>query len=109
MDEELNNEKFEIKYEYLKKNELTFDSNKKYLYLKLDNLKREEKIKIITILEENIFMPYNYLKFIYETYIEYIKEIINDGVVPKEILEECKSNKFGLIIKVDEKTKKINN
>ena len=108
MDDELNYKKaIEIEFKYLETNELTFNKNKNYQYISLlDDLNIDTKNKLIDILKDKNSMPYNYLNFIYQTYIEYTKEIINEGIVPQEILEEYKNNKFGLLIKLDkEKTK----
>lgn len=107
MVEELHNEGIpEIQLEFLKKNELTFDPKKNYQYIKIDDLETDTKLELITILESMNSMAYNYLKFIYDTYVEYLKEIITNGIVPGEILEEYKNNKFGFMIKVDKKVKK---
>ena len=95
-----------IEFEYLEKNELRYDKEKTYKYIKKDDLNKDLQTKLIDILIKFNSMPNNYLRFVYETYLEYLKDILSNNVISNEILQEYKDNKFGLIIKVEEGNEK---
>ena len=101
-DNKSGNKSPKIEYEYLQKNELTYNNEKKYKYIKKDDLDEYSNLELIDILTKLNNMPNNYLRFVYETYLEYLKDISLNKIVSTEILEEYNKNKFGLIITVEE-------
>ena len=96
------NKKPKIEFEYLRKNDYTYNSSKKYKYIESDILDRETKKELTHILKDMNLMPNNYLKFVYESYVDYLKDILSEKIVPSVVLLEYQNKKFGLIIKIEE-------
>ena len=103
----------DLDYEILGKASYHYDKNKKYKYIDIDTLNPKARGKIIKILEENNGMPNNFLKFVYEVNLDKIKNIypqkksFNNNTIetcysPRfEEKEDYKSQKFGIVIKVN--------
>ena len=108
----------DIDYDELGQAEYDYKKGKKYKYIDVGTLDQDAKDKIIELLDKKNGMPNNFLKFLYDTDLDKIKNIFkqqknseNDNKIESQYSprfdqkEDYVSHKFGIILKVDVENK----